>query len=160
MYSTKQHDSCHRALVLMYHRIASHGLDPWGLCVSYQNFAQQLPVIRRFGTPISLLDFVDAFQSGSLPERSIILTFDDGYLDNLTHALPLLNQHRIPATIFVSTGYSNRPAFWWDQLETALLRPNRLPDSLSLQFKEGLRHWHLGKAATYSHEQYLEDPEG
>ena len=92
-----------KAVILMYHRITRVELDPWGMCVSPENFSQQLESIRKVATPMSLADFVRARQSGELPERAVVVTFDDGYVDNFETALPLLRQHQVPATLFVTT---------------------------------------------------------
>ena len=49
----------------------------------------------------------------------MVITFDDGYRDNLLVAKPLLEQHGLPATVFVTTGYVGPGRdFWWDELET------------------------------------------
>jgi peptidoglycan/xylan/chitin deacetylase (PgdA/CDA1 family) len=59
--------------------------------------------------------------------RFVVLTFDDGYRDNLVHALPVLDAHRAPFTIFVTTGFADRTAtMWWADLEEAL---DRLPEA-------------------------------
>jgi peptidoglycan/xylan/chitin deacetylase (PgdA/CDA1 family) len=53
--------------------------------------------------------------------RFVILTFDDGYRDNLVHALPVLERHGAPFTIFVTTGFADRTArLWWSDIEEAL----------------------------------------
>jgi peptidoglycan/xylan/chitin deacetylase (PgdA/CDA1 family) len=53
--------------------------------------------------------------------RFVALTFDDGYRDNLVHALPVLEKHRAPFTIFVATGFADRTAtLWWEDLAEAL----------------------------------------
>ena len=49
------------------------------------------------------------------------MTFDDGYVDNLTAALPILEAAGVPATVFVATGSTDRAGFWWDALDDALL---------------------------------------
>jgi peptidoglycan/xylan/chitin deacetylase (PgdA/CDA1 family) len=67
---------------------------------------------------------------GAVPERLanprgrfVVLTFDDGYRDNLVHALPVLDAHRAPFTIFVTTGFADRTAtLWWADMEEALDR--------------------------------------
>ncbi|MBU3910151.1 MAG: polysaccharide deacetylase family protein [Gammaproteobacteria bacterium] len=54
---------------------------------------------------LPLLEAVGQVRRGSLPRRTCCITFDDGYADNLTVALPILEKHRLPATVFVTTGY-------------------------------------------------------
>ncbi len=56
-----------------------------------------------------------------------VLTFDDGYRDNLVHALPVLEKHRAPFTVYVTTGYAERRArLWWVELEEAIRRAPRV----------------------------------
>ncbi len=53
--------------------------------------------------------------------RFAALTFDDGYADNVTHALPILERHRAPFTLYVTTGFADRTArLWWVELEAAI----------------------------------------
>jgi peptidoglycan/xylan/chitin deacetylase (PgdA/CDA1 family) len=60
-----------------------------------------------------------------------VLTFDDGYADNLHRAKPLLEMHGVPATAFIASGLIGRAReFWWDELERLVLGPARLPDRL------------------------------
>ena len=81
-----------RAVILMYHRVAELSSDPWSLAVTPTHFADQLAVLRKYGQPISLQQLVQAHENGRVPHRSIVLTFDDGYADNLLYAKPLLEQ--------------------------------------------------------------------
>ena len=87
-----------RALILGYHRIASPISDPWGLCVAPERFEQQLEAIRHHARPVSLPDLRQALVDGAPLETAVAVTFDDGYADLLTEALPLLESHRVPAT--------------------------------------------------------------
>ena len=147
-----------KAVILMYHRITRVDLDPWGMCVSPENFSEQLESIRKVATPMSLVDFVGARQAGELPERSVVVTFDDGYIDNFEVALPLLRQHQVPATLFVTTcNIGTDREFWWDRLETLLLATGSLPGRLELQLPAGSHSWELGGAATYSAEDLAGD---
>jgi len=140
---------------LLYHRVAELPSDPQLLSVSPSHFAEQLEVLRRYAHPISLQQLVTALRAGELPPRAVVITFDDGYADNLIHAKPLLKQYDVPATVFVTTGYiGQRREFWWDELERLLLQPNTLPQSLSLQITGEVQQWALGEAASYSQEAY------
>ncbi len=146
------------ALILMYHRIAEADMDPWGMCVGQSHFSEQLEAIRTLGTPLGLLDYVRRRGQGELPLRPIVLTFDDGYLDNLDQALPLLERHAVPATIFITTGnIGSEEEFWWDWLEAMLLRPAELPDQLVLTLPTGEASWELGEAARYDEAQRAGD---
>ena len=53
--------------------------------------------------------------------RFVTLTFDDGYADNVAYALPILERHRAPFTLYVTTGFADRTArLWWVELEDAI----------------------------------------
>jgi peptidoglycan/xylan/chitin deacetylase (PgdA/CDA1 family) len=111
-----------RPLILMYHRIADLSIDPWELAVKPVHFEEQLDVLRRTRSCMSLVDFVECLYSAKLPPDAIALTFDDGYVDNLLEAKPRLEAAAVPATIFLPTGYLGRPdEFWWDELARLIL---------------------------------------
>src|SRR5262249_42280820 len=93
-------------LILMYHRIAELQFDPWGLAVSPRHFAEHLEVLRKHGQPRPLTQAVKALQRQEEVEgRPLVITFDDGYADNLYNAAPLLDRYDVPATLFLATGY-------------------------------------------------------
>jgi len=71
---------------------------------------------------VSLAEAVEMLQ-GRKPMQpySMVFTFDDGYRNNLTHALPILRRYGAPATFFISSGYAGNPRpFWFDRLDYAL----------------------------------------
>jgi hypothetical protein len=84
--------------------------DPYGLCVPPAQFEEHLMVIREVGRPMRLTDFAAALRNRSLPDRAIAITFDDGYIDNLECAAPLLARHDVPGLVFVTTGAGGRDA--------------------------------------------------
>lgn len=111
-------------LILLYHRVASVDWDPWQLCVSPRHFAEQLEAVRRHATVLSLAALVAALAANRLPRRGVVLTFDDGYADNLESARPLLERYDVPATVFLATGAIGSGAeFWWDELEQLVVQP-------------------------------------
>ena len=143
-----------RGLILMYHRIADERFDPWKLCVTPDNFGQQLEVLRSSGVRVMHLhELATALASGKVPGRSVVLTFDDGYLDNLESGRPLLEKYGIPATVFVASGYlASEGEFWWDAMERVLLTLGRLPDKFEVEIDGERRSWELNGDATWSAE--------
>jgi peptidoglycan/xylan/chitin deacetylase (PgdA/CDA1 family) len=142
-------------LVLRYHRIAELNSDPHAVAVHPQSFREHLEILRSHYITYALSQVVRALQQGSLPEDGVVVTFDDGYADNLWEAKPALEQYETPATVFVATGYIGRGReFWWDELERVLLQPGTLPSTLRLDI-DGTEHsWKLGRAARYSEDEY------
>jgi peptidoglycan/xylan/chitin deacetylase (PgdA/CDA1 family) len=136
-----------RAVVLVYHRVAQLERDPQLLCVSPRNFALHLQAMRSLGRPISLPELADGARRGRVPNRGIVVTFDDGYADNLLNAAPLLESAAVPATFFVTGGMvGGRREFWWDELERLLLASVRLPSELELQLDGRAQSWRLGES--------------
>jgi peptidoglycan/xylan/chitin deacetylase (PgdA/CDA1 family) len=144
------------ALILVYHRINEAGLDPWSLSVSPDHFAEHLAVLRQSFHPTSLQALAQSLQDGAKPKpKSIVITFDDGYADNLYHAKPILERFDCPATIFLVTGaIGSAHEFWWDELSSLLLQPDSLPERLDLTIQGETHSWQLGKAAEYSQDDY------
>jgi len=138
------------SLVLMYHRIARLPLDPFALAVTPEHFAEHLEVLRKYSRPISLSEMARSLKDGKPLRRAVVVSFDDGYADNLYNAKPLLERYDVPGTVFVTTGHiGSEIEFMWDELERLLLRPGRLPETLKLQTNGSTHCWELGKAAHY-----------
>lgn len=122
-----------QGICLMYHRLTVETFDPdsfcpnAGLSVSVEAFERQLAYFTKNYNCLSVAEAVSALKEASLPKRSLILTFDDGYRDNFSLALPLLKQYQVPATIFVSTAFiDNKLKPWWDELALVLEYADRI----------------------------------
>ena len=104
--------------VLNYHQI--NDVDENLLTVSTSEFETQMAWLEENGyqtiTVSELLDFLDG--KGSLPERPVLITFDDGYIDNYQCAFPILKKHNMKACIFLISEYvSLYPNYLtWEQL--------------------------------------------
>ncbi|NOJ39140.1 polysaccharide deacetylase family protein [Bradyrhizobium australiense] len=121
-----------RPMILMYHRVSTTRHDPWGLTVTPENFVEHIELIVRNRRVMSLRDFFQRFRSNTLPRGAVAITFDDGYADNFYLVAPLLKRFDIPATLFITTGYLDRPEFWWDELDRLLFLSSSLPSELDL----------------------------
>ena len=118
-------------LILLYHRVIDLPLDPQLLAVTPERFANHLEVLRRRCRPMPLRDVVDGAAQDSLPPRSVAITFDDGYADNLDHVLPSLSRFKTPVTVFVAGGpAAEQREFWWDELERICFLDDR-PEPLT-----------------------------
>ncbi|HEY3276456.1 MAG TPA: polysaccharide deacetylase family protein [Syntrophorhabdaceae bacterium] len=121
------------AVILAYHRIADLDFDPHHLAVSPSHFAQHVDHLKKTCTLMPLQDLGKALLRGNLPPRAVAVTFDDGYLDVLERAHPILRAARTPATVFVPSGLvGEQREFWYDELDRLLLCAERLPKKLNL----------------------------
>ena len=116
------HPATSRSAVLLYHRVADVANDIHGLAVSPATFRAQIERLLREGwRVVPLRTLAAAAASGDPPDRVVALTFDDGYLDNLEIAAPILAELNLPATFFLTTEpRARRTRFWWDVLAEAL----------------------------------------
>lgn len=91
--------------VLMYHKVNDLAGNPVTVPVSV--FDEQMALLGELGyTPVALDAVLDHYVHGKpLPERAVLITFDDGYRDNLEHAVPVLRRYGYPAVLFVPIGY-------------------------------------------------------
>lgn len=143
------------AIILLYHRVAELPSDPYLLCVTPQHFAEHLEVLRKHYYSMGLRQLVQAVKEGNIPRLAMVITFDDGYADNLYNAKPLLEKYGIPATVFVTSGYVGRECeFWWDELDRIFLQPGQLPETLRLSIKGSIYEWQLGEVGYYSKQAY------
>lgn len=117
--------------ILGYHRLAD---EPEPLSVPPDRFRAQLEHVLAAGlSPVSLERALELLAAGEVEGRYVVVTFDDGYLDNLEQGEPVLAELGIPATIFLPTAIVDGEAqyFWyrdkppsvtWDDARAALAR--------------------------------------
>jgi peptidoglycan/xylan/chitin deacetylase (PgdA/CDA1 family) len=75
---------------------------------------------------VSLNEVLETLKGGKrLPDRAVLITFDDAYCDFTDYAWPILKRHKLPVTMFVPTAYPDRPdrSLWWDRLHRAFSVP-------------------------------------
>lgn len=100
--------------VLMYHKIDPLVQDM--LTVSVAQFEQHLKYLQEFDyksiTTKELTDFLE--KRTNLPQNPVLITFDDGYVNNLDLAYPLLQKYKMKATIFLPTAYLGGTSSWYE----------------------------------------------
>jgi peptidoglycan/xylan/chitin deacetylase (PgdA/CDA1 family)/SAM-dependent methyltransferase len=124
--------STSRGVVLLYHRIDDQS-DIHELGVPPALFADHLAWLTTQCTVVPLEDLLTT-PPEALPPRAVALTFDDGYVDNLVTAAPLLQNRGVPAAFFLTTRWIDEPGeYWWDALERVLLDSADIPPSLPIE---------------------------
>ncbi len=130
-------------VVLMYHRVAEPKDDLWGICVSPARFEEQLEALKRV-REIAPLDQVLAWRDGDRRSGRPLaaITFDDGYHDASSQALPILQRHDCHATVYVVTGLVGADrGFWWDELVRLLLEAPAGRGPLQLEVGGAVVSW-------------------
>jgi peptidoglycan/xylan/chitin deacetylase (PgdA/CDA1 family) len=137
--------------ILLYHRIGDPAAPRFfGLASNVSAtpaaFARQLDHLARHYNVIDLATCLAWLrEERQLPPRAVMITFDDGYRDILSVALPELAARRLPATLFLATDYvaDARPLFW-DLVAEAMRRTTLVAAELPLI---GARDWSAGRPA-------------
>jgi peptidoglycan/xylan/chitin deacetylase (PgdA/CDA1 family) len=101
------------ASILLYHRVESIDKDRDSelLCVSPKIFDAQIKFLKENYNVVSINDL------SKITKRSVAISFDDGYRDNLINALPVLEKYNVPAIFFITTNFlKNKTTPYWDWL--------------------------------------------
>lgn len=105
-----------RLSILIYHRVLPQPDPLFPDAVDARVFDRHLRLLKRFFNVIPLLQATQQLHSRSLPPRAACITFDDGYADNATVALPMLQRHGLSACFFIATGYLDGGQMWNDSV--------------------------------------------
>jgi peptidoglycan/xylan/chitin deacetylase (PgdA/CDA1 family) len=102
--------------ILIYHRVVPEPdpLVPDTVCAA--EFDRQLAVLKRWFTVLPLREATARLRNGTLPVRAACITFDDGYADNVTVAMPCLRRRGLPAVFFLATSFIDGGRMWNDSL--------------------------------------------
>ena len=109
-------------IILIYHRVGPKTND-WSINpLDEKIFEYQLNyLIQNNFEIVSLDNLSEMIINDSIPEKTAVITFDDGYKDNYEFAFPILKKYNAPATIFLATGpIEQKKLFWWDEVNYAL----------------------------------------
>jgi peptidoglycan/xylan/chitin deacetylase (PgdA/CDA1 family) len=130
--------------ILLYHRVNDDN-DPFFPGVLTADFRRQMQYIAENYYVCSLGEAIERMATNTVPDRAIVVTFDDGYRDNFTNAFPILRRLRIPATIFLATDAIESENPLWHDLVFSAFRTTRLsflkdfPDTGSVYSIQNLR---------------------
>jgi peptidoglycan/xylan/chitin deacetylase (PgdA/CDA1 family) len=123
-------------IVLMYHRVLPAGADSFSspaIVVTPETFALHMRVLGRTLHTLSAREFGAALTGGTLPARTCLVTFDDGWFDNHQYALPILEREKVPALMFVATDYiDSDTCFWQERVSRRLYAAWRAGDSATI----------------------------
>jgi peptidoglycan/xylan/chitin deacetylase (PgdA/CDA1 family) len=133
----------HSLLVLLYHRVLPVADPLLPEEPDLATFTAQMDILRAICNVLPLTEAVDRLYRRSLPPRAACITFDDGYLNNLTYAVPALVTRKLPATIFVAAEFLGGGCMWTDIVMESV-RCAR--DGLDLSLM-GLKRWALSDSA-------------
>ncbi len=116
-----------KAVVLMYHRVLTSGerdasSSHPALVVDRETFARQMAFLKRRFRVLSVEEFAACLERRQpFPDRSCLITFDDGWRDNYLNALPALDAHGLPALVFLPVNYIGDARVFWQEALTHLL---------------------------------------
>lgn len=127
-----------------YHRIGDKSQTAFDRAIfscNEQAFEQQVLLLKNHFTVINTVELAELIASDKIvSERFAVITFDDGYLDNYTNALPILLKHNVQAVFYLATEFlSANKITWWDEIAYLL----RLSQGMAYQLPRGIRQYHL-----------------
>ena len=104
-----------RAVIVLFHRVDDR-YPGTPINSTRSEFEAFLKFFKRFYIVISLEELLERLRDGRDLSNRVVITFDDGYLDNYRDAAPLLARHGLPACFFVVTEYMGSNSVpWWDK---------------------------------------------
>lgn len=143
--SSEQPNTFH---ILLYHGVHGddvvlEGRNSSGKHISAARFRAQMSWLAENKPVVSMATVAAAYREHKdLPPGAVLVTFDDGFLNNYTDAWPILEQYGLPATFYLATGFiGTGRMIWSDILEANIIGANI--DHITLEFPEGPLSWSL-----------------
>jgi len=112
-----------KVTILMFHRVTDTFFDV-SLLVKRKTFEECMKYIAQSYPVISMDFLIQNFDEWkNIPDNSFVITFDDGWIDSYNTAYPILNQLKLPATIYLTTGFvSSKCSYWQEELNFLLIQ--------------------------------------
>jgi peptidoglycan/xylan/chitin deacetylase (PgdA/CDA1 family) len=129
--------------VLTYHRAADKDaptdFDEGVIDVTPEAFDRQMAYVAKWFDVVGIDDLIAFRRGGPLAKNPVMITFDDGYLDNHDVVLPILKKHGVKAAFFIATHYvEERRLFWWDKINWIMKRSAKIEIELTYPAREPL----------------------
>lgn len=121
----------HKLSILIYHRVLPRKDELIPDAPDGAAFEWQMQVLARYFRVVPLAVAIDELKSGTLKPRTACVTFDDGYADNESVALPILERVGLPATFFVASGFLDGGRMWNDSVIEAIRAARQGPLDLT-----------------------------
>ena len=135
-------------LILLYHGVHDDNDDNGlynksGKHISQGRFRSEMQHLKNNFPVVTMEQIADAHAGkGRLPDKSVAVTFDDGFFNNYSHAWPVLEEFRIPATFYLATGFiGTGRLIWTDHLEALILGARR--PGIEIVIQEQLQYFPL-----------------
>lgn len=103
-----------KLLIMIYHRVLDEPDYMRPGEVDKEAFTWQMQLVAKYFNVLPLAEALERMQNDTLPPRAVCITFDDGYADNYTNALPILQQYGLTATFFIASGFLDGGRMWND----------------------------------------------
>lgn len=111
-----------RLSILIYHRVLAEKDAIFPHEPTAETFDAQIYCLKVVFNVLPLSEAIARLKTGTLPARAACITFDDGYADNVTLALTVLQKHGLHATFFIATAYLNGGRMFNDTVIEAIRR--------------------------------------
>ena len=114
--------------ILTYHRIVENknqiNSEINSISVTTETFEGQIKLLKK---KFNIVSIDEILKIDNKFKNNLAITFDDGYKDNLTNAVPILEKYDVPATIYVTTRFlENKCDIWWYEIEKIIWKKNKL----------------------------------
>lgn len=109
-----------KLLIMIYHRVLDEPDFMRPDEVDKEAFTWQMELLAKYFNVLPLSEALERMQNDTLPPRAVSITFDDGYADNYTNALPILKRFNLTATFFIASGFLDGGRMWNDTVIEAV----------------------------------------